>query len=185
MAFFSLSVLGPQNSFAAARPETYSVALFDLAEFAEAFDAVDAKSGKSGALTLPECGRALEAVFRGPLPAAEGRRCAAALEAAAGGAPSLPRAAFLDALSALIAAAEGPPDTSKTATMTSYRVWKAAYLRGRRPEHGPEELYTKPLTLLGDYGWRAMEADYHEKRHVSPQSEITKHACALWKAGVV
>lgn len=182
MAFFGLSVLGPQNAFAAVRAETYSVALFSLDEFAEAFDAIDAS--RSGSLTLPECSRALEAVYRGPLPAAEAQRCAAALEAAAAGAPALPRAAFLATLSALIAAADAPPDTSRTATFTSHRAWEAARLRGRRPERGPEELFTRPLTAA-EYGWRAREADLTEKRHVSKACEETKHMGALWKAGVV
>lgn len=51
MAFFGLTALGPQNAFVAARPETYTVSLFDLSEFESAWDQ---QSRGAAALTLEQ-----------------------------------------------------------------------------------------------------------------------------------
>ncbi len=98
----------------------------------------------------------------------------------------MPKGAFLSAIDHLQKEKEATPlDMSKTAHYQSYGMLRDHKLREVRPEVGPSEIYTKPLTLLTEVGWRATEAPVGFERHPKKQCEETKFMGELYKAGVM
>jgi len=70
MAFFGLTMLGPQNSFQELLKKHSVLRIFEMSEFAAAFD-----SARSETVDQSQVLEILEVVYRGKLPAADAALC--------------------------------------------------------------------------------------------------------------
>ncbi len=128
----------------------------------------------------------MKRVFRGEIPGSERGRVLSYFGHLGAPSDSLPKDVFLAGIDHLQREREASPmDMSKTAHYQSYRMMRDHKLREVRAESGPAELYSKPLTLLTEVGWRATEAPVGFERHPKVQCEETKFVGELYKAGVM
>jgi hypothetical protein len=126
----------------------------------------------------------MKRVFHGELPGAEKSRVLGHFSSL--GVSSLPRDEFLAHVQYLQHEKEGKEmDLSTTAHYTSFAMLRDHKLREVRPEHGPSEVFTKPLTMLTEVGWRATETPVGFVRYPKKQCEETKFMGELFKAGVI
>lgn len=77
MAFFGLTALGPQNSFAAAAKTSGNLHIFEEDDFQRAWERVNGKTQHCRVDKLPEIATAL---FRGPVPTNDRQRIDAAFD---------------------------------------------------------------------------------------------------------
>ncbi len=152
------------------------------AEFATAFDNVD--KHKAGRIAVADVEAAFRLVFHGELPALEKSRVQALFSSL--GVDSVSRDEFLGAVLQLQQdEGHAEMDLSKSAHYHSYSMLRDHKKREVRPEAAPQEIYSKPLTLLGEVGWRATERPVGFVRFPRKACEETKFAGELFKAGVI
>lgn len=188
MAFLGLTLLGPQSSFSSEYRHSFGVDLFEEKDLITSFRSVVGGEGKSA--TAADLPAILRHLFHGPPPAHELERVteafgAEAFSAAAAATPTVDEARFLSLMKALQeSAGREPADRAKAATFNSHDLMLDQRRRQRRGLDGPKELFTKPLTLTQEIGWRAHEA-VPEKRHPKKHCEETKFASKLRQAGYI
>ena len=180
MAHFGITALGPQSPFLF--KHRFSVAIFELEEFAVAFD-----SAAKGAPALPvdRVPAVLRAVYRGEPPREEGERVHAAMAAAAAPGVSISRDAFLRCMQDLqkdqtVADAA----RARAAHHSSFEVLAEQRHRNVRPAEAQTTLFAEPLTQSAVVGWRADEPPLGDVRYPKVHCAETKYAAALQASGI-
>lgn len=74
MAFFGLTMLGPQCAFRDVSSKQTRMRIFDVSEFDEAFRKVEGTEGAG--IPASDVAKVLELVYHGPLPRADAALCA-------------------------------------------------------------------------------------------------------------
>jgi len=190
MAFFGLTALGPQSSFASEYKNGFTVALFSEDEFGAAYDAYAEKRGgsrsakadaaaagsvgsPSAGLTLGDVEGILALVFHGPPPEGEAAR-ALRLFTDDGKRPAalaLSRELFLAGVATLQERAQEDglaAEQQRAAHYTTFGALREHRKRHVAAVHGPADTFARPVTLSHDIGWRGYEmpADKrHPKKH--------------------
>lgn len=180
MAHFGLTALGPQSPFLFTH--RFSVAIFELPEFAAAFDKVSAGAGVVSLELVPKI---LQIVYRGPPPADEGKRVETAMAAAAGGETSLSRDAFLRCI-ANLQTDQTPAEAARarSAHFSSFELLEEQRHRNVRPAESQTTLFAEPLTQSAVVGWRAGEPPLGDARFPKVHCAETKYAAALHASGI-
>jgi len=176
MAFFGLTALGPQDSFAAAMKSARTLEFFSDADVGKAFDA----AGGPGT----DVGKALTKMYRGPPP--EKELAAVEEEVAASGA-ALTRAALVEAVSTIRkrlfeAQQAGLHYVGPGSEFSSTSEYHTAMLKHQRMKEGPRDKYAIPLTASQEYGWAGAVG----KAPTFPKTscEETVYQAELIKSGV-
>lgn len=133
-------------------------------------------------------------MFHGPLPGVEHERVLSAFQSL-GSDAAVGRDAFISTIAELRELEDEMTrhlDTSQQAHYRSFDEMRAAKLRYRWAEHGPAEMYSKPLTLLQEVGWQVATAVQKGEgqsimdpgdRHPKKQCAETKFMGEMVKSG--
>mmetsp|Transcript_5658 Transcript_5658/g.9608 ORF Transcript_5658/g.9608 Transcript_5658/m.9608 type:complete len:187 (+) Transcript_5658:87-647(+) len=184
MAFFGLTALGPQNSFAAVLKDSILVDIFSDEEFESAFNRVAVNGCLSGEAELVEV---LEKVYHGEVPAAELQMFIDATAVAEDG--TITRAAFDDTVASMRAKAtefmtNQHQVLSGACETSSSEVMQTNLRRHTRSKAGPTDKYSQPLVTSQEYGWSQTGEDLKTKRAAKMSCKETQYAAELIKCGV-
>ena len=182
MAHFGLTALGPQSPYLF--KHRFSVAIFEISDFASAFDRVVAHID-SESLPLENVPDILRIVYRGPPPQEEGDRVNEAIALAAGTSGLLSRDSFLKIIAELqVDQAPAEAARARAAHFSSFESLEEHRHRNVRPVETQQSHFACPLTQSAVVGWRAGEPPLGDARYPKIHCEETKYAAALHASGV-
>eukprot|EP00611_Tribonema_gayanum_P015197 TRINITY_DN27019_c0_g1_i1.p1 TRINITY_DN27019_c0_g1~~TRINITY_DN27019_c0_g1_i1.p1 ORF type:complete len:209 (-),score=77.95 TRINITY_DN27019_c0_g1_i1:300-872(-) len=188
MAFFGLTALGPQNTFACSLKGASDLQIFSDEDWRLAFEAVAVE----GALRRDDVTALLEALYRGPAPVDDAARFAKAAEAALGsGWDALACAQVLRAVQQLRAdmtqlQADEAWRARASCGTTSNEEYRNRVRRHRGLHLAPQEQYAVPLKAAQDLGWqqRPPGEGAAARAHSKKSCEETKFAAEMVKSGM-
>lgn len=177
--FFGLTTLGPQNSFMEHSRRRSRLCIFGMSEFESALaTAFHDKNDDDDDDQVHK--RALEIVYRGPVPEADLLRITKHLKENDNG--------FLAAVKAARADEEKWVDQENKVVSTEYGLsskYQEHVTRHRRMKTGPADKYNKPMTASMEIGWEKPDHGSLKPPKMAKKScEETVYAAELIKSGV-
>lgn len=184
MAFFGLTALGPQNSWAELIRGSFVVEVFSDDEFAEAFARISVDGKLSGAGELQTT---LERVYHGDVPDDELASFVAGTPVEEDG--SITKESFMAGVADMRAQAadfffDWKQKTSGACEFRSMNLMREHHLRNQRPKKGPTEKYIAPATAAMEVGWHQKADDYKPPEHGNCKGEETAYQEELIRCGV-
>jgi|MDSY01.2.fsa_nt_gb hypothetical protein len=184
MAFFGLTALGPQNSWAELIRGSFVVEVFSDEEFTAAFDymAVDGKLSGEADLT-----KTLERVYHGDVPDDELASFLAAVPREEDG--TITKESLMAGVIDMRAQAadfffDWKQKTSGACDFRSVNLMREHHLRNQLPKKGPTDKYIIPVTAAQEVGWHQKPEHYKPPMYGNSKGEETAYQEELIKCGV-
>ena len=184
MAFFGLTALGPQNSWAELIRGSFVVEVFSDDEFMEAFDYV-AIDGKLSSVT--DLTNVLERVYHGEVPDDELASFISAVPTEEDG--SITKESYIAGIANMRSQAanfffDWKQKTSGACEFRSVSLMREHHLRNQLPQKGPTDKYISPPTASMEVGWHQKPEHYKAPEHGTSKGEETAYQEELIRCGV-
>lgn len=184
MAFFGLTALGPQNSWAEVIRGSFVVEVFSDEEFLEAFDRVAVENKLSGEAELT---KVLETVYHGDVPDDELASFKKAVPFEEDG--SVTKEALMTGVADMRAQAadfffDWKQKTSGACEFRSVSLMREHSLRNQLPKKGPADKFIIPLTASMEVGWHQKPGHYKPPEFGTSKGEETAYQEELIRCGV-
>uniref|UniRef100_A0A7S2V2Y5 EF-hand domain-containing protein n=1 Tax=Fibrocapsa japonica TaxID=94617 RepID=A0A7S2V2Y5_9STRA len=184
MAFFGLTSLGPQDSFATSLLDTINLNIFSDEDFETAFKKVD-RDG-SGFIERNEIEALLREVYRGDCPRNEVEMFMAKFDTNQDGKISWEE--FVSTLCELRQEVEEQEKAKEqrvgpASQFSSNLEYRENMHKHTRLNTGPTDKYNQPMTASQEYGWQHKEVD-QAPRAGKKSCEETLYAAELVKSGM-
>ena len=184
MAFFGLTALGPQNSWAEVIRGSFVVEVFSDDDFLEAFDRVAIGSTLHGETELTTV---LETVYHGDVPDDELASFKRAVPYEDDG--TITKIGFMTGVADMRAQAsefffDWKQKTSGACEFRSVSLMREHHLRNQLPKKGPTDKFTTPPTAAMEVGWHQKPGHYKPPEFGTSKGEETAYQEELIRCGV-